>query len=62
MTPTAPALATAEARPDREMPTPIPPWIIGTLALMLPIVSDGIVSKIVIYSLFFLKVSSIREI
>jgi hypothetical protein len=31
------------------MPTPIPPWIIGILALKLPIDSVGIFSKIVIY-------------
>jgi hypothetical protein len=54
ITPIAPAVATAEANPYKEMPTPIPPWIIGILALMPPIDSVGIFSKIVIYHSSFL--------
>ncbi len=37
ITPTPPSLATAEARDDREMPIPMPPWIIGSLIVILPI-------------------------
>jgi len=35
--PIPPSLATAEARPDREIPTPIPPCIMGSLAVNDPI-------------------------
>ncbi|OQB73590.1 MAG: hypothetical protein BWX90_00448 [bacterium ADurb.Bin132] len=37
ITPTPPWLATALARPEREIPTPIPPWIMGILMFRLPI-------------------------
>ncbi|TXT46623.1 MAG: hypothetical protein FD137_1230 [Spirochaetes bacterium] len=36
MTPTPPALATAAASPEREIPTPMPPWTMGILAVRSP--------------------------
>ena len=39
ITPTPPSLATAEASPEREIPTPIPPCIIGTAIARLPILN-----------------------
>ena len=40
ITPIPPSLATAEARPDIEIPTPIPPWMMGTLIFNSPRFSD----------------------
>ena len=37
ITPMPPSFAPAEASPDNETPTPMPPWIIGILAFRLPI-------------------------
>jgi hypothetical protein len=34
-----PAFATAPAREDRLIPTPMPPWITGLFAVSLPITS-----------------------
>ena len=42
ITPTPPALAVAAASPDKEIPTPIPPWTIGIRATRFPI--DRLVS------------------
>jgi hypothetical protein len=42
MTPTPPSLATADASPEREIPTPIPPCIIGTVTVRLPILKPFI--------------------
>lgn len=41
MTPIPPALATAPARDERLMPTPIPPWMMGYLAVRFPIFKFG---------------------
>jgi hypothetical protein len=45
ITPTPPASATAEARLEREIPTPIPPWTIGSLTVQFPIFISGILSN-----------------
>ncbi|MPM45986.1 hypothetical protein SDC9_92680 [bioreactor metagenome] len=37
ITPTPPSFATAEAKPDSDTPTPIPPWTMGNLISRLPI-------------------------
>ena len=42
ITPTPPSLATAEAKPLRDTPTPIPPCMIGSLISYLPIKNDFI--------------------
>ncbi len=42
ITPMAPSFATADAKPDKEIPTPIPPWMIGTCTSKSPIFSPGI--------------------
>lgn len=39
ITPIPPSFATAEAKPEREIPTPIPPWMIGMRAFRFPIVN-----------------------
>ena len=41
MTPTPPSWATAEASPAREIPTPIPPWMMGTLISISPMRRGG---------------------
>ena len=41
MTPIPPSLATADASPERDMPTPIPPWMMGILAVNSPIFKAG---------------------
>ena len=41
MTPMPPSSATAEARRERDMPTPIPPWTMGVRAMRSPIFSAG---------------------
>ncbi len=42
ITPTPPSLATAAANPDNDIPTPIPPWIMGRLIVKLPIFNSFI--------------------
>jgi hypothetical protein len=46
MTPIPPSSATADASPEREIPTPIPPWIMGILATESPIFSTGSVTNL----------------
>ena len=41
MTPIAPSLATAPARPDKLIPIPMPPWIIGIEAVSSPMRNFG---------------------
>ena len=41
ITPMPPSLATAEASREREIPTPIPPWIMGILAQSSPMFKVG---------------------
>ena len=41
MTPMPPSLATAEASLEREIPTPMPPWTIGVLAMRSPMFRVG---------------------
>ena len=42
ITPIPPSFATAAARPERDIPTPIPPWIIGILTFRSPNFNSGI--------------------
>ena len=41
MTPMPPSLATAEARPARDMPTDMPPWMMGSGTIRSPIFNAG---------------------
>ena len=41
ITPIPPSLATAAAKPDRDTPTPMPPWMIGRGAVRAPMWSAG---------------------
>ncbi len=42
MTPIPPSDATAEASPESDMPTPMPPCTMGTVAVRFPIFNDFI--------------------
>ena len=42
ITPTPPSFATAEAKPESEIPTPIPPCITGVFISIFPIKNDFI--------------------
>ncbi len=52
ITPIPPARETALARPDKEIPTPMPPWTMGSLDTTFPIRSSGIVS--ILFSLLMM--------
>src|SRR5208283_2086401 len=41
ITPIPPSLATADAKPEREIPTAMPPWIMGKRAMCRPIFKQG---------------------
>ncbi len=42
ITPIPPSLAIADAKPDKDTPTPIPPWTTGSFTSIFPIKNDFI--------------------
>jgi len=50
ITPIPPQLATAAASPARDIPTPMPPWTMGTLAILSPMRNEGMISLYIVIS------------